>query len=357
MNSENEPFFSYINMDSRVPKDHPLRPIRKFVTRILKKMNRQFDKLYSHTGRPSIPPEQLLKAMLVQMLFSVRSERQLMEQLNFNLLFRWFVGLAIDTPVWDPTVFTKNRDRLLDGDIASKFFGEVLNLADNEGLTSSDHFTVDGTLIEAWASQKSFTRKTGDIESVNNKNGRNGPSNFHNEKRKNATHQSKTDPDARLFRKGRGKEAKLCYMGHLFTENRNGLVVNAHVSQANGRAERETAKSMARQIRGNHRVTLGGDKNYDTAEFTSSLREFNVVPHVAQKTHCRSGIDGRTTRHAGYQVSQRKRKCIEEVFGWLKTIAGFGKVKLRGRDRVGWLFKFAAAAYNLVRIRNILQPA
>ena len=353
-----EGIFSYVRLEQRVPADHPLRAIRDLVDAALKDLSRDFARLYARHGRPSIPPERLLRALLLQAFYTVRSERQLMEQLDYNLLFRWFVGLAIDDVVWDATVFCKNRDRLLDGDIAAKFFVTVLNLPQVRGLLSSEHFSVDGTLIEAWASMKSFVPKDGgDPPSSNGQGGsggRNAERNFHGEKRKNDTHSSTTDPDARLFRKGAGKEAKLCHMGHLMTENRNGLIVDARLTEANGTAERDTALDM---IEDNAKPgsTVGGDKNYDTADFVAGCRERGCTPHVSQNnTNRRSAIDGRTTRHPGYRISTIKRKLIEEPFGWIKTIGGLRKTRHCGQALVEWFFVLTAAAYNLVRIPKLL---
>jgi len=349
-------FFSYIPVERRIPADHPLRTIRALTDTALAGLSRNFDKLYARDGRPSIPPERLLRALLLQAFYTVRSERQLMEQLDYNLLFRWFVGLSADDPVWDATVFCKNRDRLLDGDIAAKFFAGVLNLPQVGKLLSSEHFSVDGTLIEAWASMKSFVPKDGDSDPPSGKRGvgRNVERDFHGEKRKNDTHCSTTDPDARLFRKGAGKEAKLAHMGHLMMENRNGLIVDARLTEANGTAERSTALAM---IEDNAKPgsTVGGDKNYDTAEFVAGCRERGCTPHVSQNdTNRRSAIDARTTRHPGYRISTIKRKRIEEPFGWIKTVGGLRKTRHRGRGLVEWLFVLTATAYNLVRIRKLL---
>jgi transposase len=353
-----EGFFSYVRLETRIPADHPLRAIRELVDAALTELSQSFDRLYAREGRPSIPPERLLRALLLQAFYTVRSERQLMEQLDYNLLFRWFVGLSADDPVWDATVFCKNRDRLLDGDIAGKFFASVLNLPQVRNLLSSEHFSVDGTLIEAWASMKSFVPKDDSNPSPGQgrggSSGRNAERDFHGEKRKNDTHSSITDPDARLFRKGAGKEAKLCHMGHLMTENRNGLIVDARLTEANGTAERATALDM---IDDNAKLgsTVGGDKNYDTADFVAGCRERGCTPHVSQNdTNRRSAIDGRTTRHAGYRISTIKRKRIEEPFGWMKTVGGLRKTRHRGRGLVEWFFVLTATAYNLVRIPKIL---
>jgi transposase len=324
----------------------------------LRELKPRFTRLYAKTGRPSIAPEKLLRALLLQVLYSVRSERLLMEQLNYNLLFRWFVGLNMDDAIWDPTVFSKNRQRLLVGDIADAFFDAVLNQARRRDLLSDEHFTVDGTLLEAWAGQKSF-RRIDDNEqpptASTEEGGSNPTVNFHGEKRANGTHRSTTDPDAMLARKSRGSAAVLAYRGHLLTENRNGLVVSTRTTQAYGAAERDAALLMVEDIPGDGRVTLGADKGYDVHDFVSELRLMNVTPHVAQNdANRRSAIDQRTTHHEGYQVSQRKRKRIEEVFGWMKTVGLLRKLRHRGLEQVDWVFTFTAAAYNLVRIRNLI---
>jgi transposase len=345
--------FSYISAERRVPKDHPLRAIRAMTDAALGELSPRFDAIYASEGRPSIPPEKLLRALLLQVLYTVRSERQLMEQLDYNLLFRWFVGLAIDDPVWDVTVFTKNRERLLAGEIAKGFFTAVVEQARTQGLLSAEHFTVDGTLIEAWAGHKSFQRKDGTAPKTPPDDDPGNPSvDFHGQRRRNDTHQSTTDPQALLARKGEGKEAKLSYAGHVLMENRQGLAVDGCVTQATGRAEPEAALTMVEELPGWGRVTLGADKGYDRKEFIQELREHQVTPHLACKPH--SIIDARTTSHSGYAISQRKRKRIEEIFGWLKTVAGLRKTRHRGVARVGWTFTFALAAYNLVRMRNLL---
>lgn len=347
--------FSYLSPEGRVRKDHPLRAVRAMADLALEQMSPLFDALYATTGRPSIPPEKLLRGQLIQMLYSVRSERLLMEEIDYSVLFRWFVGMNMDEPVWDPTVFTKNRDRLLDGDVAREFLLQVVQQAQDEGLTSDEHFTVDGTLIEAWASLKSFQRKDHKGGSPPDDPG-NPTVSFHGEKRSNQTHESTTDADAKLARKGTGKEAKLSYNGNLLVENRHGLIVNTEVFEANGTAERDAALVMLEQVAGTSRVTVGGDKGYDTADFVAECRNMDVTPHVAQNDKRRGGsaIDARTTRHAGYRVSQMKRKRIEESFGWLKTIALMRKVRHRGVSKVHWIFTFACAAYNLVRMRNLI---
>ena len=351
--------FSYGSLEERVPASHPLRPIRTMVDEALREMNASFDEIYPDDGRRSIAPERLLRALLLQMLYSIRSERMLMEQLEYNLLFRWFVGLSASEPVWHPTVFTKNRDRLLAGAISEQFFSLVVEQARAKRLLSDEHFTVDGTLIEAWAGQKSFQRKVKDHDPLNPPpRGGNPTVNWHKEKRSNQTHQSTTDPSARLFKKTRGAEARLGYLGHVVTENRNGLVVDVRLTQATGKAEREAAIDMIGSKPAGKKATLGADRAYDTRGFVDRLREMNVTPHVAQNVNRSGGsaIDGRTTRHDGYAVSQQKRKRVEEVFGWLKTVALQRKTRFRGSERVGWMFTLGAAAYNLIRIRN-LQPA
>ena len=347
--------FSYISAERRVSSDHPLRAIRAMVEVALSKMGPQFETMYAKAGRPSIPPEQLLRALLLQVLYTVRSERMLMEQLDYNLLFRWFVGLNLDDPVWDATVFTKNRERLLRGAVAKTFFAEVLAQARSRDLLSTEHFTVDGTLIEAWASHKSFKRKDGAGGEPPPDDPGNPTIDFHGEQRRNDTHQSTTDPEARLARKGAGKEAKLSYAGHVLMENRNGIAVNSQVTQADGRAEPQAALAMVEEIPGQQRVTLGADKGYDRQELVQELRDHQVTPHIARKPT--SIIDERTTRHPGYAISQQKRKRVEEIFGWLKTVAGLRKTRHRGLARVGWMFTFALAAYNLVRMRNLASAA
>ncbi len=348
---EPDAMFSYVSPAQRVPQDHPLRAVRMMVDEVLRELSPEFQKLYSHTGRPSIPPERLLRALLLQVLYSIRSERMLMEQLDYNLLFRWFVGLSMDDPIWDPTVFTKNRDRLLRGEIAQLFFDQVLAQARDRGLTSDEHFTVDGTLVEAWAGLKSFKRKDGTGQEPPDDPG-NPTLNFHGEKRRNDTHQSTTDPDARLYTKGSGQEAKLYFMGHVVMENRNGLAVGARLTRATGTAERETALNLLEDVPRRRRITVGGDKGYDVRTFVDALREDDATPHVARKVS-RGAIDSRTTCHESYNVSQRKRKRVEEIFGWLKTIGMIRKTRHRGLPRVDWVFTFAIAAYNLVRIRNL----
>ena len=348
--------FSYLSAETRVRKDHPLRAIRAMVDEVLVRMSGRFDSMYASAGRPSIAPEKLLRAQLLQMLYSIRSERLLVEEIDYSVLFRWFVGLNLDEEVWDATTFTKNRDRLLEADVAKEFLAQVVARARTQGLTSDEHFTVDGTLLEAWAGAKSFRRKDEKTPPWPDDPG-NPTVNFHGEKRSNQTHESTTDGDARLARKGAGKEAKLSYSGNLLVENRNGLIVNAEVWEANGTAERDAALLMLEQIPGIKTVTAGGDKGYDTSDFVAECRHLGVTPHVAQNNGRRGGsaIDTRTTRHTGYALSQRKRKRIEECFGWLKTIALLRKVRHRGILKVDWVFTFACAAYNLVRMRNLNQ--
>ena len=349
--------FSYISPEQRVRKDHPLRPIRTMVDEILKQLSPQFNKMYAQVGRPSIPPEQLLRAQLLQMLYSVRSERLLMEEMDYNILFRWFVGLNLDDEVWDATVFTKNRDRLLEAEVAKEFLSRVVAQAHERGWASDEHFSVDGTLLEAWASAKSFQPK--DKKSSPPDDPGNPTVDFRGEKRSNQTHASKTDPDALLARKGAGKEAKLSYCGNLLVENRNGLIVSSLVWEATGTAERDAAMVMLQEVPGIGQVTVGGDKGFDTAEFVRECRNMYVTPHVAQNLARPGGsaIDGRTTQHPGYRISQKKRKRIEECFGWLKTIALLRKVRHRGTLKVDWIFTFACAAYNLVRMRNLMAAA
>ena len=343
--------FSYLSPDAMVPKDHPLRVIRPLVNAALVRLSPELDRLYSPMGRESIAPEKLLRALLLQGFYSVRSERQLMEQITYNMLFRWFIGLSMDGPLWDVTVFTKNRERLLEGEVARHFFRAVLADPEVKRLLSAEHFSVDGTLIEAWASMKSFRPKDGIDEPPGP--GRNGDRDFHGQRRSNETHASATDPDARLYRKARGQAAKLCYMGHLLMENRSGLVMDTETTHATGTAEREAAEVMIGAVAGG-RITLGSDKASDVAGHVANLREMAVTPHVAQNTTRRSAIDRRTTRHSGYALSQRARKRIEEAFGWMKTTGGLRKTRHRGLDRVGWTFTLTAAADNLIRIPKLL---
>ena len=359
--------FSYIDLEDRVPAAHPLRLIRGIVNEVLETLSGEFAAMYSSTGRPSIPPEKLLRAVLLQAFYTIRSERQLMEQLDFNLLFRWFVGLGLDDGVWDASTFCKNRDRLLEAEVSAKFLRGVIEHGKVRRLLSRDHFSVDGTLIEAWASMKSFRPKDdgggGDGPGL----GRNGERDFHGEKRSNASHESTTDPEARLYRKGNGRESKLCFMGHALMENRNGLVVMGGVTLATGTAERDAALAMIdahRPMAGKRRITLGGDKGFDVAAFVADLRRRNVTPHVAIQGYLtktgkrrKTKIDGRATRHPGYAVSQRIRKRIEEIFGWVKVQAGQDKTKFRGRRRVEASFTLALAAYNLIRLPKLLAAA
>ena len=349
--------FSYVDLEKRVRADHPLRVIRGVVNATLADLSAAFDALYSRFGRESIPPERLLRALLLQAFYSIRSERQLVERIEFDLLFRWFVGLGVDDPVWDATTFTKNRDRLLEGDVALKFLATVLAQPRVKALLSTEHFLVDGTLLEAWASTKSFRPKDGSAPPPDA--GRNGEQDFHGQKRSNETHASTTDPDARLYRKGRGKEAKLAFMGHALMENRNGLIVGALATRASGHAERMAALHLMEPHADRpQKVTLAGDKGFDTQDFVAELREINVTPHVAQNTNGRrSAIDGRTTRHPGYAISLRIRKRIEEAFSWAKTVAGLRKTRHRGLPKIDWQFTFAMAAYNLVRLPKLLVAA
>jgi transposase len=343
-------------MEDSIPSDHPLRRIKEFVDPIFEEMWADFDGLYSGTGRPSIPPEQLLKALLLQVLFTIRSERQLVEQLHYNLLYRWFVGLGMSGKVWSPTTFSKNRERLIEGELADRFFSEVVRLAEERNLVSKDHFSVDGTLVEAWASLKSFQKKEDDKTQDPKDDDRNPNVNFHGEKRSNETHESKTDPEAKLYTKGAGQTAKLSYMGHVMMENRNGLAVDCRMTTPGYHAEPEAALEMAQGLFDESRKTIGGDKHYDQQYLADELKKINMSSHAAQNIHPRrhtSSIDGRTTRHDGYQVSQRKRKRIEEIFGWLKTIGLLRKPMVRGLQKMNWAFTFGVAVYNLVRIKNL----
>jgi transposase len=349
--------FSYVDLEKRVPADHPLRVIREVVNATLLAMSVEFDALYSPFGRESIPPERLLRALLLQAFYTIRSERQLVERIDFDLLFRWFVGLGVDDPVWDATSFTKNRDRLLGGEVASRFLATVLAQPRVKALLSDEHFSVDGTLLEAWASTKSFRPKDGSGPPPGA--GRNGEQDFHGQRRSNETHASTTDPDTRLYKKGHGKEAKLCFMGHALMENRHGLIVGAVATRASGHAERLAAQQLIEpHAERSQRITVGADKGFDTRDFIAEMREINVTPHVAQNdSGRRSAIDGRTTRHAGYATSLRIRKRIEEAFGWAKTVAGLRKARHRGLSKIDWQFTFAMAAYNLVRLPRLLAAA
>jgi transposase len=353
-----ESMFSYVTPEARVRADHPLRPIRRMTDAALARLSSRFDRLYSTIGRPSIPPEQLLRALLLQMLYSIRSERLLMEELDYSVLYRWFVGLSLDDPIWDATTFTKNRERLLEGDVADAFFAEVLAAIKQDGLLSDEHFTVDGTLLEAWASHKSFKPKGTDQRPPDDP--KNPTVNFHGQARRNDTHQSTTDPDARLYKKAVGREAKLGYLAHLLTENRHGFIVDTAVTAASGTAERDAAIAMLGDLPLTHRrITVAADKAYDVRAWVAAVRRMRITPHVAQNEfgYGGSAIDARTTRHAGYRWSHRKRKLIEQAFGWLKTVALFRKLRHRGGRLVDWLFSFGAAAYNLVRWRNLVaQP-
>ncbi|MET0165572.1 MAG: IS5 family transposase [Vicinamibacterales bacterium] len=353
-----ESMFSYVTPEKRVHGDHPLRPIRRMTDAALGRLSARFDRLYSTTGRPSIPREQLLRALLLQILYSIRSERLLMEDLDYSVLYRWFVGLSMDDAVWDATTFTKNRDRLLEGDIADAFFAEVLAAIRAEGLLSDEHFTVDGTLLEAWASHKSFRPKDGSGTPPDDR--KNPTVNFHGQQRRNDTHQSTTDPEARLYKKAVGREAKLGYLAHLLTENRHGFIVDTAVTDAMGTAERDAALMMLGELPlTTRRVTVGGDKNFDMPAWVAAVRQMGITPHVAQHTtNRRSAIDGRTTRHPGYALSQRDRKKVEQPFGWMKTVGLLRKLRHRGGRKVDWIVSFTAAAYNLVRWRTLAaRPA
>ena len=341
--------FSYVIPEARVRPDHPLRPIRRMTDEVFAALSPQFTKMYSDLGRPSIPPEQLLRALLLQYLYTIRSERLLMEEIDYSVLFRWFIGLGMDDAIWSPTTFSKNRDRLLKGDVAAAFFDAVLAQARTANLLSDEHFTVDGTLLESWASLKSF-RRTDDDQPPPDDHG-NPTVNFHGESRRNATHQSTTDPDAQLARKGQGKEAKLSYAGHVLLDNRHGLVSNVCVTAATGTAERDAALLLLAQAP--RAATVGADKLFDVASFVAAVRALGITPHVARKAK-HSAIDDRTTRHPGYAISQERRKLVEQVFGWMKTVGGLRKLRHRGGERVDWHVTFAAAAYNLIRLRTLL---
>ncbi len=343
--------FLYVSPESFVPADHPLRPIRKMADKALASLSGEFERMYSHTGRPSVPPEVLLKSLLLQILFSIRSNRLLVEQLGYNILYRWFLGLSLEEAIWDHSTFSQNQERLIGTDIAGQFLQRIIEQAKKARLLSKDHFSVDGTLIDAWASIKSFQPRDG---GPRNSSGRNDEVDFHKQSLKNDTHASTTDPESRLYRKGKGKESKLCYMGHTLMENRNGLVLDARVTPATGTAEREAAADMILKIPGKRRVTVGADKGYDTEGFVATLRSMSATPHVAQNdTNRRSAIDGRTTRHPGYEVSGKVRKRIEEIFGWIKTVGTLRKARYRGTRKLSWYFTLAVAAYDLVRMRNL----
>lgn len=361
---QQEDMFSYVSLEETIPSSHPLRKIKKFVDDILVEMWADFDGLYSKTGRPSIPPEQLLKALLLQVLFTIRSEAQLAEQLHYNLLYRWFVGLGMSGKVWDKSSFSTNRQRLMDGEIADRFFSLVVQYANQKGLVSKEHFSVDGTLIQAWASLKSFQKKEDkkNTESKNedppgNNNGGSNPSvNFQGEKRSNETHESKTDPEAKLYTKSKGATSAMTYMGHVMMENRNGLAVDGRVTQSGYYAEPDAALEMAQGIADGTNKTIGSDKHYDQKYLTEGLRELNISSHAAQNIHSRrhsSSIDGRTTRHESYDISLRKRKRVEEIFGWLKTIGLLRRPMVRGQVKMDWVFTFGLAIYNVVRINNL----
>lgn len=348
--NKSEALFVYLSPEAFVPKDHPLRAIRTITDKALAELYDDFQCMYSSTGRPSIPPEKLLKGLLLQAFYTIRSNRLLVEQIGYNVLFRWFLGLSLDDAVWDHSSFSTNQERLIKSEVAQKFLAKIVEQARKEKLLSDEHFSVDGTLIEAWASIKSFQPKDGPKPPI----GRNKERDFHGQKLKNDTHASTTDPDARLFKKGPNKEAKLCFMGNALMDNEHGLIVETLVNPATGKAEREAGVEMVAQVAGNKRITVGGDKNYDTKEFVEELRELNATPHVAQNnTNRSSAIDRRTTRHPGYHVSQRVRKRIEETFGWIKDIGNLRKTRHRGVEKVHWYFALTAAAYNMVRMRNL----
>lgn len=350
---QSDALFVYVSPESFVPKEHPLRPIRHMVDTALENLSPVFSQMYSHTGRPSVPPEQMLKAMLLQVLYSIPSNVKLVEQIHFSILFRWFLGLGLDEPVWDDSSFSKNQERLIETDIAAQFLAEILEQAKSKKLLSKDHFSVDGTLIQAWASIKSFKPRNDDHEPPA---GKNPTRDFRGEKLVNETHASTTDPEARLYRKSSTHEARMSFAAHLLTENRHGLVMVSTVTEADGFAERDAAKEMLGRVANRkRRITVGADKNYDTKGFISAARELKVTPHVAQNTERNGGsaIDGRTTRHSGYAVSQQFRKRIEEVFGWLKTTGQFRQTRYRGVTKINWYFTLAVTAYNLVRMRNL----
>lgn len=350
--SQTEAIFAYVTPESFIPKTHPLRAIRTMADEALKGMDKLFDSMYATTGRYSIPPEKLLKAQLLMILYSIRSNRQLVEQIHYNFLFRWFLGMSLEEKVWDHSSFSTNQERLIGSDVASEFLSRVLAQAERKHLLSREHFTVDGTLIEAWASIKSFKPKDGPPSAGG---GKNETVDFKGKKLKNDTHASVTDPNARLYRKGKTKESKLCYQGHTLMENRSGLIVKTQVTTASGTSEREAAKTMVKKLpRTTRRITLGGDKGYDTADFVKELRSLKITPHVAQNdTNRKSAIDGRTTKHPNYAVSQKIRKRIEEGFGWMKTIGRIRKTMYRGIEKIGWQLALHAVAYNLVRMKNL----
>lgn len=355
-NEDTRSMFTFVTPAQLVPQDHPLRTVRALTDSVLKRMSPHLAKLYSRTGRPSVPPEHLLRASLLQCFYGIRSERLLVEQVHYNLLFRWFIGLDIDAKVWDATTFTKNRQRLMDGDVAQSLLEEVLSEARNRGLTSDEHFSVDGTLIQAWASHKSFRPKDGPPESGG---GGDREGTFRGQKRANDTHQSTTDPEARLYRKSHSAEARLSYLGHVVMENRNGLVVGCKATQADGYAERSAALDLLANAPRLPRATVGADRGYDSREFVACARDQGVTPHLAQNTSARrSAIDRRTTRHIGYALSQRIRKAVEHPFGWLKQVAGLRQVKVRGLRKVDWVFRIGMAAYDLMRIGKLIaMPA
>jgi transposase len=354
--------FSYVDIEARVSTAHPLRRIRELVNGALAKLDEKFAGLYAMEGRPSIPPERLLRASLLQVFYSIRSERQLMERIDFDLLFRWFVGLGIDDPVWDHSVFSKNRDRLLTTEIAQDFLAALLAEPKVKRLLSHEHFSVDGTLLKAWASMKSFRPTDGSGDPP--EGGRNGEQDFRGEKRSNETHESTTDPDARLYRKGSGQESRLCYMAHAIMENRNGLAVRGEVTHATGTAEREAALGWIDERRSHRRITLGADKAYDVFDFVQALKERAVTPHIAIDGNIRwngiprkTAVDRRTTRHPGYWISQCIRKRIEEIFGWIKSTGGLAQLKVRGLEKANAAFILALAAYDLIRLPKLMEAS
>ena len=353
-----ENLFSTVHLETFVPIDHPLRSVRQLFNKAMKRIDWLLDGAYSERGRESIPPERLLRALLLQVLFSIRSERQLMEQMQYNLLFRWFTGLTIDDEVWDHSTFSKNRDRLLEHDIIPELFEQVIALARKKSLLSEDHFSVDGTLIQAWASQKSFQPKDED-DSDSKGVGRNTEIDFHGKKRSNDTHESKTDADARNYKKSKGSEAKLAYLGHTVIENRNGLVVKAQASLATGYGERDTAIDLLATLPGSRQKTVAADKGYDTSDFVASCRGMNITPHVARNDKRKGGsaIDGRTSRHEGYEISMKVRKRVEEPFGWGKTVGIIRQVKVRGLKRVNDIFQMTMMGWNLIRMKNLQEQS
>jgi transposase len=358
--SQQTELYSYIPIETRIPAKHPLRKIKGIIDSALEAMNKEIEALYSHTGRPSIPPEMILKSIVLQVLYGIRSEALLLEQIDFNFLYRWFLGMKADDKIWDETVFSKNRDRLLRGKIIDRLMEVLIDYAKKSKLTSDEHFTVDGTLLEAWASLKSFKDKENSENTDDDGDSGNPTVDFHGEKRNNTTHKSTTDPQAKLYRKSKGQAAKLCYMGHVLMENRNGLAVGATATIAGYYTEHEAALEMVEKLEGKKRKTLGADKHYDNDDFCDELRRKNITPHVAQNIHARkfsSAIDGRTTTNPGYAISQKKRKRVEEIFGWLKQFSIMRRPHFRGLRSIEYLFKFAVAVYNTLRIANLLNQA